>query len=136
LETAKDHVDRNKSVHEQRCDLIGALSQSSAPIIALIDELDRVEDEEIRVVAQLVHAIADFPGISYVLAYDVERVIRALAGGEKLERGRAYLEKIVQLQVPLPILMDDEIHRPLKRISMTCLPLASYPRTARSANDT
>ena len=28
-----------------------------------------------------------------------------------LGRGRAYLEKIVQLQVPLPILIDDEIHR-------------------------
>lgn len=111
LKIAKHHLDRNKSLHEQRRELIDALSEISAPIIVLIDELDRVEDEEIRVVAQLVRAIADFPGISYVLAYDVERVIRALAGSEKLERGRAYLEKIVQLQVPLPILMDDEIHR-------------------------
>ena len=111
LKIAKDHLDRDKSLHEQRRDLIDALSEISAPIIVLIDELDRVEDEEIRVVAQLVRAIADFPGISYVLAYDVERVIRALAGSEKLERGRAYLEKIVQLQVPLPVLIDDEIHR-------------------------
>jgi len=108
---AKDHLDRDKSVHEQRRELIAALSEISAPIIVLIDELDRLEDEEIRVVAQLVRAIANFPRISYVLAYDVERVIRALAGSEELERGRAYLEKIVQLQVPLPILIDDEIHR-------------------------
>jgi predicted KAP-like P-loop ATPase len=102
LKIAKDHLDRDKSLHDQRRDLIDALSEITAPIIVLIDELDRVEDEKIRVVAQLVRAIADFPGISYVLAYDVERVIRALAGSEKLERGRAYLEKIVQLQVPCP----------------------------------
>jgi hypothetical protein len=111
LKIAKDHLDRDKSLHEQRRDLLDALSEISAPIIVLVDELDRVEDEEIRVVAQLVRAIADFPDISYVLAYDVERVIRALAGRENLERGRAYLEKIVQLQFPLPILMDDEVHR-------------------------
>jgi predicted KAP-like P-loop ATPase len=111
LKIAKDHLDRRESLHEQRLDLIDALSEMSAPIVVLIDELDRIEDEEIRVVAQLVRAIADFPGISYILAYDVERVIRALAGSEKLDRGRAYMEKIVQLQVPLPILMDDEIHR-------------------------
>jgi energy-coupling factor transporter ATP-binding protein EcfA2 len=111
LKIAKDHFDRDKSVHEQRHDLIDTLSEISAPIIVLIDELDRVEDEEIRIVAQLVRAIADFPGMSYILAYDVERVIRALAGSEKLEKGRAYLEKIVQLQVPLPVLIDDEIHR-------------------------
>jgi len=111
LKIAKDQLDRSESLHEQRRELTDALSAMSVPIVVLIDELDRIEDEEIRIVAQLVRSVADFPGISYVLAYDVDRVIRALAGNEKLERGRAYLEKIVQLQFPLPILMDDEIHR-------------------------
>ena len=111
LKMARDHLDRQKSLHEQRRELMEALAGVAAPIVVLIDELDRIEDEEIRIVAQLVRSIAVFPGISYVLAYDVERVIRALAGSEKLERGRTYLEKIVQLQFPLPILMDDEIHR-------------------------
>src|SRR5262249_37664868 len=95
LKIAKEHLDRSKSLHEQRWDLIDSLSKVSAPIVVLIDELDRIEDEEIRIVAQLVRSIAVFPGISYVLAYDAERVIHALAGTEKLERGRAYLEKIV-----------------------------------------
>jgi energy-coupling factor transporter ATP-binding protein EcfA2 len=111
LKMAKDHLDRQKSLHEQRRELMEALARVAAPIVVLIDELDRIEDEEIRIVAQLVRSVADFPGISYVLAYDAERVMRALGGSEKLERGRAYLEKIVQLQIPLPVLMDDEIHR-------------------------
>jgi ABC-type transport system involved in cytochrome c biogenesis ATPase subunit len=111
LELAKDHLGRQKSVHEQRRELMAALTQVNSPIVVLIDELDRIEDEEIRIVAQLVRSVADFPGISYVLAYDAERVIRALAGADKVERGRAYLEKIVQLQIPLPILLDDELYR-------------------------
>jgi hypothetical protein len=64
--------------------------------------------------AQLVRSIADFPALSYVMAYDAERVIQALGGGTDSaadERGRAYLEKIVQLQIPLPITLPNEIER-------------------------
>jgi uridine kinase len=111
LEIAKARLDRSEGLHEQRDNLIDALSKVPSAILVLIDELDRVEDEEIRVLAQLVRSVADFPGISYVLAYDAERVMRALAGAEGLERGRAYLEKIVQLQIPLPVVMDNEIFR-------------------------
>jgi hypothetical protein len=112
LKLAKDHLGRQKSLHDQRNELMAALAQVNAPIVVLIDEVDRIEDEEIRIVAQLVRSVADFPGISYVLAYDVDRVIHALAGRDSdVERGRAYLEKIVQLQIPLPVLLDDELYR-------------------------
>jgi predicted KAP-like P-loop ATPase len=111
LKQAKDHLGREKSLHEQRRELMAALAEADTPIVVLIDELDRIEDDEIRIIAQLVRSVADFPGISYVLAYDADRVIHALAGREtKSERGRAYLEKIVQLQIPLPVLIDDELH--------------------------
>jgi predicted KAP-like P-loop ATPase len=110
LKLAKDRIGREKGLHEQRRELVAALAEVDVPIVVLIDELDRIEDEEIRIVAQLVRSVADFPGLSYVLAYDAERVIRALAGRDTdLERGRAYLEKIVQLQFPLPVLLDNEL---------------------------
>jgi predicted KAP-like P-loop ATPase len=62
--------------------------------------------------------VVDFPGISYVLAYDTKRVIQALGAGvhekeDQEERGRAYLEKIVQFQIPLPVTFDDETARML-----------------------
>jgi predicted KAP-like P-loop ATPase len=95
--------------------LMKELAAVDVPIIALIDELDRVEDEEIRTVAQLVRSVADFPGISYVLAYDSKRVIQALGAGanesQAEDRGRAYLEKIVQLQIPLPVIFSNELAR-------------------------
>lgn len=91
-----------------RRNLISRLEQLNAPIVVLIDELDRVEDEEVRAIAQLVRAVADFPRVSYVLAYDSERVIQALSAGSTETRGRAYLEKIVQLPISLPILMEEE----------------------------
>ena len=99
---------RKESLPAIRKRLVERLKQLNAPIVVLIDELDRVEDEEVRAIAQLVRAVADFPGVSYLLAYDSERVIQALSGGKSDARGRAYLEKIVQLPISLPILMEDE----------------------------
>lgn len=105
----------DESLASLRRRLVSELFSASTPVIVLIDELDRVEDDEIRTVAQLVRSVADFPGISYVLAYDTKRVIQALGTGltdeQRDERGRAYLEKIVQLQIPLPVTLGAEINR-------------------------
>jgi len=108
-------LSNKESLGALRAKLMEELGELSAPIIVLIDEIDRVEDEEIRTVAQLVRSVADFPGISYVLAYDSERVVQALGAGapknERDARGRGYLEKIVQLQIPLPATFPEEIAR-------------------------
>lgn len=101
---------RSESLQGQRKRLTEAMESFGAPIVVLIDELDRVEDAEVRTVAQLVRAVGDFSGISYLLAYDPARVARAL-GDQDEARGRAYLEKIVQLAVPLPISLPDELRR-------------------------
>lgn len=84
----------------------------------MIDELDRVSDTEIKTLARIVKSIADFPNASYLLAYDSRRVAEALGNGD-VKRGQPYLEKIVQLQIPMPILFRDEIakflHQNLER---------------------
>src|SRR5581483_12027624 len=93
---------------KQKAKVGKALSTLDKPIVVLIDELDRVEEAEIKIMAQVVRSIADFPQIAYVLAYDEQRVLQALGNGHE-ERGRSYLEKIVQLQFPLPITLDTEL---------------------------
>ena len=104
---------RDESLHSLRKRILVDLEQIDRPIVVLIDELDRVEDEEIRAIAQLVRAVMDFPRISYLLSYDHERVVQALGGTGKnepgLDRGRLYLEKIVQYQIPIPIALPQEI---------------------------
>jgi predicted KAP-like P-loop ATPase len=104
---------RNKKpIGKVRSDLVVELRKSQVPIIVLIDELDRIEDSDVRTMAQLVRAIANLPSISYVLAYDSTRVAQALGGSnqpEEIKRGRAYLEKIVNIEVPVPIATPEEI---------------------------
>ncbi len=101
------------TLHERRRALAKALAKIDQPIIVLIDEVDRLEDADIRVVTQIVRAIADFDHISYALAYDEARMVEALGrtapAGQETERGRAYLEKIVQFQAALPKLTREEL---------------------------
>jgi ABC-type lipoprotein export system ATPase subunit len=96
------------SLHDQRLEIESVLSSVDLPIVVLIDELDRVDDDEVRAVAQLVRSVMDFPRISYVLAYDDERVAEAL-GQKDAKRGQVYLEKIVQFPIPLPLATGSEI---------------------------
>nr|WP_247891234.1 P-loop NTPase fold protein [Azospirillum aestuarii] len=107
LKAAETLLTRDRSLAAQRRELTTLLAGVAVPIVVLIDELDRIEDGEVRAVAQLVRAVADFPGLSYLLAYDRDRVVEALGGGNA-ERGAAYLEKIVQLEIPLPIAVGSE----------------------------
>jgi hypothetical protein len=104
---ASTFLEVDRSLAKIRESLFTSLQTFPNPIIVLIDEVDRVEDDEIRTVAQLVRSVADFPGISYVLAYDALRVAEALGHGDR-NRGLAYLEKIVQLQLPLPLMFSEE----------------------------
>lgn len=110
---------KDGSLAASRKAVLEAMQKVKAPVVVLIDELDRVEDAEVRTMAQLIRSVADFPNISYLLAYDAQRVSEALAGapGDPRGRGRAYLEKIVQLPIPMPILLPDEL------VQLICLEL-------------
>jgi hypothetical protein len=132
----RDAVKSDESLTGLKSRLMRELAAIDVPIIVLIDELDRVEDEEIRTVAQLVRSVADFPGVSYVLAYDSKRVIQALGGGangpQAEDRGRAYLEKIVQLQIPLPVIFSNELAHLLATELFTLQAQLRLPENFRS----
>lgn len=78
-----------------------ALADLGNPIVVVLDDIDRLSTNEIRDVFKLVRLTASFPNIIYVLAFDRERVEEAL--GEQGVPGRAYLEKILQVAVDLPV---------------------------------
>ena len=70
-------------------------------IVVMIDDLDRLPNEMVCAVFQLVAAVADFPRVSYLLSYDRNNVVRALHEVQKCD-GDEYLEKIVQVPLELP----------------------------------
>lgn len=98
--------------HEERKELERKLKKANQAVVVLIDELDRVEDDEVRAVAQLVKAVGDIEGISYLVSYEPKRVVEALGRGnskkERTKTGERYLEKIIQYPVPVrPLFTND-----------------------------
>lgn len=79
---------------------------SDKRIVLFIDDIDRLNDEDILLVMQLVKNIADFPNVIYVLAYDRAVVEKALDHHNK-GNGSKFLDKIVQVPVALPNVSDD-----------------------------
>jgi hypothetical protein len=101
------------------------LSKSGKRFLITIDDLDRLQDDEIRTIMQMVKTVGRLPNVVYVLAYDRAIVWRAL--DREWERvGPKFAEKIVQQEIELP--------RPSKEalLSMLDAELAFLPSTSTS----
>ena len=88
--------------------LIQILTELPYKIIIVVDDIDRLNNTEIRQIFQLVKALADFPNTVYLLAFDKEVILRALAkvqGGPGLE----YLEKVIQVPFEIPPISRAEL---------------------------
>ncbi len=119
--------ERDGSIHLKRERVRNALLAFDFPIVVMIDELDRLEDNEVRTMAQLLRSVGDFDSISYVAAYDEERVVEALSSGPdgtRSDRGKAYLEKIVQIRVSTPRMTSDRIEAIFREDFFTILGLS------------
>lgn len=71
-------------------------------VLVTIDDLDRLEPNEILEVIRLVKAVADFPATFYLLAYDRNIVADAVQNSVKIKDGYSYLEKIIQFSFKVP----------------------------------
>lgn len=100
----KDPIKQDISKQKQK--VITALRESKRRIVIIIDDIDRLSNEQIRQVFQLVNAVAQFPNTTYLLSFDREIVSKALEevqGGN----GNEYLEKIIQLPIHIPDIGND-----------------------------
>ena len=90
-ETARDRVEK-------------ALMAAKKRIVILMDDIDRLDSEEIHQIFKLVKLTANFPYVDYLLAFDSNVVAKALAKryGTDAELGYSFLEKIVQVPLSLP----------------------------------
>jgi DNA polymerase III delta prime subunit len=87
------------------------LESEKKRVVVFIDDIDRLDKNEIQTVFKLIKLCADFNYIVYIVAFDEEMVASAL--GEKYssnskesekdkESGKDFIEKIVQIPLRLP----------------------------------
>ena len=90
------------SLSQLNLELRDNLKKLKNPIIVFIDDLDRLEPLEVVEVLRLVRAVADFPNVGYILAYDPNILATSPEKSININDGRAFLEKIVQASFRVP----------------------------------
>ena len=68
----------NRSIDSAKDSLMKLLEKQKKKILVIIDDIDRLSNEQIRMIFQLVKQVACFPNTIYVLSMDKEVVCRAL----------------------------------------------------------
>lgn len=100
--------EESKDIIKQKENIVELLRKANRKIVVIIDDIDRLSNEQIRQVFQLVSSVAKFPNTTYLLVFDREIVVNAL---EKVQEGDGndYLEKIIQLPIQIPELRKEKL---------------------------
>lgn len=74
------------------------LKQSKETFVVVIDDLDRLDVDEIKLIIKLVRAVADFDNVIYILEYDKLKLCKRL----EYDFDSNYLDKIIQVEIKIP----------------------------------
>ena len=97
-----DVVDYNKkSVLDAKKDITNELIKKKIKLIVVIDDIDRLNQSEIKQIFRLIRINADFPHTIYLLAFDRNIIEKNLEEQVGIS-GRDYLNKIVQVDFDIP----------------------------------
>lgn len=104
-----DLLSRSPDLNGTKTKLVKALQEEKQRIIVVVDDIDRLTNEQIRDIFQLVKQVGDLPNIIYVLVMDREVVSNALTEVHKFD-GNEYLEKIIQIPFEIPELKPSKLY--------------------------
>jgi predicted KAP-like P-loop ATPase len=84
------------------------LSKRKNKILIIIDDIDRLTAEEIRILFKIIKINSDFPNVIYLLSFDRAVITKALQIQPGIN-GQDYLEKIVQVAFDIPSVSQEKI---------------------------
>jgi predicted KAP-like P-loop ATPase len=99
-----------KNVIKLKMEIAEELRKQPRRIFVTVDDIDRLNPEEIRQLFGVIKSVADFPNIVYLLTFDKKVVIEALRESQGIS-GENYLEKIVQFPFELPLPDRSSLYR-------------------------
>lgn len=111
------------TIQQSYDDLKVGLKKMNKRFLVVIDDIDRLEDDDVRTIMQMVKSVGELPNVTYLLSYDKEIVWSILKQPSNCSSSH-FAEKIIQHEIDLPIpkqgfllkLLDEEIEFILKDI--------------------
>jgi len=88
------------------------LIESKKKLVIFIDDIDRLDKQEIHSIFRLVKLTADFANTFYILSFDQEMVASAIGerfGEGDKQAGFNFLEKIIQVPLMIPVAQPEAL---------------------------
>jgi predicted KAP-like P-loop ATPase len=99
-----------KNLSEIKSELATELQGLVAPVLVVMDDVDRLTPGELQEVFQLVKANGDLPNLVYLLLFERDVIEKHIQEVMKV-RGCDYLEKIAQVAFDIPAIERRRVHQ-------------------------
>ena len=105
-----DPADNINEVRKEICDSLRKMPDLR--VLVVMDDLDRIQPNEIREMFRLVKGVADFPNTIYLLSFDRGAVADAISDEiGSADKAEKYLGKIIQMSLDLPSVEESRLHK-------------------------
>lgn len=95
--------------------LMSALEDLDVPVLVTIDDIDRLQADELILVAKLIRLVGRLPNVYYLVCFNEKNIVStvsgALPGDNTEQRARVYLERTVQIRFDMPPLDELSAYR-------------------------
>jgi len=87
------------------------IKSSNFKVVVFIDDLDRLDKEEIYTILKLIKLNANFSNFVFIINLDSEQVAKAIKHryGDEILDGKLFLEKIINIPIHLPKIEDADL---------------------------
>ncbi len=92
---------REKDLFSLKKELNESLKKINKKILIIIDDVDRLSDEEIKEIFHLIKSVGDLSNTIYLLSYDKDLVKNVMDKIQK-NRGEEYTEKLINMEITVP----------------------------------
>lgn len=98
----------SKSIFEVKREIKEELIKRQKKLVIVIDDIDRLNQSEIKQIFRLIRVNADFPNTIYLLSFD-RKIIEKNLEEQVGVSGKEYLNKIIQVNFDLPFAKSSKI---------------------------
>ncbi len=101
---------KSKSLPTTKASIEQHLKKFDKKVLIILDDIDRLNNTEIRQIFQMMKVLGNFPNTIYISSMDKMVVMEALAEVQKGD-GSEYLEKIIHVPINVPSISKDDVDK-------------------------
>lgn len=107
----EDFVGKDITLDKLKDKVNEALAVSNYKVAVFIDDIDRLDKNEIYTILKIVKLNGSFNDFMYLIPLDSEHVSKAISKryGDEIKDGRFFLEKIINIPIHLPRIEEEDL---------------------------